>query len=278
MVTRQVIGGGATVSAKRAPQNDQARFSAAKRFETKVKEASDVVGLPGGRMLVVGDRSHKVEVLGRGGKSTTVELSGLTKGKASQFEGVTYDPVRKHLFLSREEARELWRYKWDPAQDDAPELDRRFDLKNLTGPSNKGVEGLAYLPAAHSPTGKPHLLAVKEGKPREVLLLSDGGKRRIASVVLDRTVMDVCKDFSAIAVDPSTGHVFIGSDESSSIAEVALELNGKRIEGRTVQVLQMRDDNGDPLARIEGVAFNNQGDLFVLTENDGALLRLKRQP
>jgi uncharacterized protein YjiK len=277
MIVRQVIGGNTTASAERVPGPKHAQFLPAKRIKTGVKEASDVVGLPDGRMLVVCDRSDKVVLLGRDGKATTLELPGLAKGKASQFEGVTYDPVRQHLFLSREEARELWCYHWDPAEDDAPELDCRIDLKNLTGPSNKGIEGLAYLPAAFSPTGKPHLLVVKEGKPREVLLFSDGGKKRIVKIELDRSIKDVCKDFSAITVDPTNGHVFIASDESSSIAEIALELKGKRIEGRTVQVLQMRDDSGEPLARIEGVAFNNQGDLFVLTENNGALLRLKRQ-
>ncbi|MDP1923048.1 MAG: SdiA-regulated domain-containing protein, partial [Myxococcales bacterium] len=202
------------------------------------------------------------------------KLPGLPSGN-SQLEGVAYDPVRHHLLVSREEKGEILRYEWDAGKDAAPKLEKTYKLK-LDGPSNKGVEGLAYLSGELSPTGRPQLLAAHEGSPRELLLLGDGGGGKPMKVDLEDQVKSVCKDFSAVAVDPKTGNVFISSDESSTVAQIELKRQGDKIVGRLVQSFPLRDKKDKPLERIEGLTFNEKGDLFVLTENDGALHKLKR--
>jgi len=239
-----------------------------------VKEASDVVALPGGKFLVVGDRADKVAIIDAEGKLTKLKLPGLPSGN-SQLEGVAYDPVRHHLLVSREEKGEILRYEWDAEKDAAPKLEKTYKLK-LDGPSNKGVEGLAYLSGELSPTGRPQLLAAHEGSPRELLLLGDGGGGKPMKVELEDQVKSVCKDFSAVAVDPKTGNVFISSDESSTVAQIELKRQGDKVVGRLVQSFPLRDKKDKPLERIEGLTFNDKGDLFVLTENDGALHKLKR--
>ena len=157
-------------------------------------------------------------------------------------------------------------------------LEKRIDLEGLKGPTNKGVEGLTYLPGEVSPTGEPQLLLAKEGKPRELLLIGDGGKaKKPLSVKLEREVLAVCRDFSAVTVDPRTGHLFLSSDESATVAQIKLVRDGDKIIGKLVQSFPLRDDKGKPLDRVEGLSFNEKGDLFVLTENNGKLHQLNRK-
>jgi uncharacterized protein YjiK len=261
---------------RRAADSAPARFEAGAQVSTGMTEASDVAVLPGGRFIVVGDRRDAACIVDATGKKELLELPGLKNGK-SQLEGVAYDPVRKHLFVSREESRELLRYEWDATKKGAvPVLEKTIDV-SAGGPSNKGIEGLAYLPQSVSPTGEPQLLLAKEGKPRELSLLGDGGKGKPLPIKLEKEVLAVCRDFSAATVDPRTGHLFVSSDESATVAQVRLVRDGDKVRGQLVQAIPMRSGKDKPLARIEGLTFNERGDLFVLTENDGKLHQLTRK-
>jgi len=257
-----------------APETGAARFELQGAFKTKMPEASDVCALPGGRFLVVGDRKDSAVLVDSDGKRTALKLPGLPNGN-SQLEGVAYDPVRHHLFVSREETRELLRYEWNPDKNAAPVLEKTFDL-SFGGPKNKGVEGLCYVPGDVSPTGTPQLLLAKEGKPRELSLIGDGGKGKPLPIKLEKEVYAVCRDFSAVAVDPKTGNLFVSSDESSTVAQIRLARDGDKVVGRLVQSFPLRTEKGKPLDRVEGLTFNAKGDLFVLTENDGQLHYLAR--
>lgn len=250
-----------------------ARFEPGGRTKTSVKEASDVAALPNGSFIVVSDTKDSLYVVDSKGKQHQLHLEGL-KG-ASELEGVTYDPVKGHLFVAREESHELFRYSWKGGTD-TPKLEKKLDV-DLKGPENKGIEGLAYLPEELSVTGQPQLLAVKEGKPRQLLMFADNGKGKPLEVELEKQVKDVMADFSAVAVDPKTGHIYLASDESSTIAQLRLVRDGHKVRALLVQVLPLRDENGKPLARIEGLTFNPRGDAFVLTENDGTLHELRRK-
>lgn len=251
-----------------------AKFEVAEKTKFPVKEASDVVSLPGGKFLIVGDRADTVGIVGADGKVQKLKLPGLPNGN-SQLEGVAYDPIRHHLLVSREEKGQILRYEWDAEKNVAPKLEKTFSVK-LDGPSNKGIEGLAYLPGELSPTGTPQLLAAHEGSPRELVLLGDGGGGKPQKIQLEDQVKSVCKDFSAVAVDPKTGNVFVSSDVSSTVAQLELKRDGNKLVARLVQSFPLRDKKDKPLERIEGLTFNEKGDLFVLTENDGALHKLKR--
>ncbi len=279
MVSRIGSGWGAAgVTAPRAGQKaSAARFVPKGRIDTGAKEASDVVALPGGRFLVAGDTSGALRIVEKDGRVTKLPLEGLPKHKPSQFEGVAYDPVARTLLLSREESRELVRYSWDANGTKAPSLEKIYDVKHLGGPKNKGLEGLAFLPGDASPTGSPQLLGTKEGKPRELVMFDAKGGKHPLEVKLDDRLKNVCSDFSAVAVDPKSGHVFISSDESSVVAELALTKKGDHLEATYVGSFPLKDEQGDPLPRIEGLTFDQKGDLFVLTENDGKLLKLARQ-
>jgi uncharacterized protein YjiK len=250
-----------------------ARFESASRINTSVKEASDVVALPGGLLGVVSDTKDSLYVIDKRGRERPIELEGI-KG-ASEFEGVAYDPERHHLFVSREERGQIYRYEWKGGSDE-PRLEKKIDV-DVEGPKNKGIEGLAYLPEKLSVTGQPQLLAVKEGNPRALLMFRDSGKGKPFEIDLEKQVKDLLRDFSAVAVDPKSGHIFLSSDESSVVAQVRLIRDGAKVRGRLIQALPLRDPKDKPLGRIEGITFSARGDLYVLTENDGALHELKRK-
>lgn len=257
---------------------EPARFEPAERIKTGIKEASDVVALPGGRFLIVGDTSSKVGVIDADGNVTKMELPGLPKKKPSEMEGVTYDPIRHNLIISREESREIYVYDWNPDKSRAPELKKKIDVKHLGGPTNKGIEGLAYLPREQSPWRVPVMLGVKEGNPRQLMMFDAGGSKSYTTVKLDPRIRDLCKDFSAVAVDPKTGHVYISSDASAVVVEIELKGSGQNVTATMIgDPFAIEDEKKKPLKRIEGLTFNEQGDLFVLTENDGDLLRLARK-
>ncbi|MFT3711471.1 MAG: SdiA-regulated domain-containing protein [Archangium sp.] len=261
------------------PESGAARFELSGQLKTKMPEASDVTALPGGRFLVVGDQKDAAYIVDSEGNRKKLELPGLKNGK-SQLEGVAYDPVRKQLFVSREEARELIRYDWDAMKkNDEPKYDKSIELKGDVsgGAKNKGVEGMVYVPAEVSPTGDPQLLLAKEGKPRELALVQDNGKGKPLPVKLEKEVLAVCRDFSAVALDPKTGNIFISSDESATVAQVKLSRDGDKVVGKLVQSFPLRDEKGKSIERVEGLTFNPKGDLFVLTENDGVLRQLSRK-
>lgn len=271
------VTGWSPAAPRRSPtETAAARFSPGPSLKTGMTEASDVAALPGGRFIVVGDRRDSASVVDADGKVTKLELPGLKNGQ-SQLEGVAYDPVRKHLFVAREESGELLRYEWDASKKNAPAvLEKTFEVRGK-GPSNKGLEGLAYLPADVSPTGQAQLLLAKEGKPRELSLVGDGGKGKPLPIKLEKEVLAVCRDFSAATVDPKTGHLFVSSDESAAVAQVRLVRDGDKVVGKLVQSIPLRDEKDKPLERVEGLSFNERGDLFVLTENDGKLHQLNRK-
>ncbi len=254
-----------------------ARFKLEGHSKVDIKEASDVVSLPGGAFIVVGDRSDSAEFISPTGKSSRFKLDGIKNG-FSGLEAVTYDPIRKALFVASEEKQELYRYALRFGEDGVPQatLEKTWDYK-LKGRDNKGVEGMAYLPGEFSPTGRPQLVMAKEGDPKMLVLLGDQGGDEPQEIDLDKTVKDACKDFSAIAVDPLSGRLFITSDASALLAEVKLSKKGGKIHADLVQALPLRDGDGDAFERVEGVTFDEKGNLFVLLENARKLYELRRK-
>ncbi|MGV3623334.1 MAG: SdiA-regulated domain-containing protein [Archangium sp.] len=271
----RVAGWSPVTTRRTSPEVSAARFELSGSLKTGMTEASDVTALPGGRFLVVGDKKDSATIVGADGKTTALKLPGLKNGR-SELEGVAWDPVKQHLFVSREESREVLRYEWDGNPKTEPKLEKTISL-DLGGASNKGVEGMAYLSGEVSPTGTPQLLLAKEGDPRELFLTGESGTGKPLPIKLEKEVAAVCRDFSATAIDPKTGHLFISSDESAAVAQVKLMRDGDKVIGKLVQSFPLRDAKGKALERVEGLSFNEKGDLFVLTENDGTLHQLSRR-
>lgn len=251
-----------------------AQFAPAGKQKVDLAEPSDVVCVPGGAFLIVGDLSDELLVLRADGTAARHNLQGV-KSHNSGLEAIAYDPDRQRLFVAAEERGLLVRFSFDPASGAAPVVEGKVTV-DLGGPANKGIEGMTWLPARHSPTGRPQLLLAKEQAPRLLALVEPDGSGAPQRVALPPALEDACRDFAALALDPRTGHVFIASEESATLAEVSLQKVGDGLSATLLAVTPLLSKRGKPLERAEGIAFDEQGDLFVLLENDAELLRFRR--
>jgi uncharacterized protein YjiK len=251
-----------------------ARFSAAGKTRIDLPEPSDVAYVAGGTFLIVGDLSDELLVLHGDGRTSRHPLQGV-KSTRSGMEAVAYDPERHRLFVAMEERGLLVRYSFDPASGREPEVEEKIPL-DLGGPANKGVEGLTWLAAAHSPTGTPQLMLAKEQDPHALALLEADGTGSPRRIELPAGLAQGLRDFAALALDPRTGHVFVASQESATIAELSLAATGSGIAAALLAVTPLLSKKGKPFERVEGIAFDDQGDLHVLLENEGELHRMQR--
>ncbi len=251
-------------------------------IDVRIREPSDVTPLPRGDLFVVSDLERAGVLVKRDGTCARVDLGAAADGE-SGFEAVAYDARRKRLFIVREEHHELVVLHWAGTAASRPRRVRGGGKLPAFGRSkkkhgkrtNKGIEGMACLPAAHSPTGEAHLVLAQEAKPRALVLLDADGSGEPTEIALDKAILEACADFSGLAVDPISGHVFICSDESSTVAEVVLDGGGEP-HGELVAVTRLRDRRGKRFERVEGVAIDEAGDLFVLQENERVLWRFVR--
>ena len=250
------------------------RFRAVSHVAVEIKEPSDVTALPGGGFLVVGDQSDNLLVVWRDGSSAKFDLKGVNGGD-SGLEAIAFDASAKRLFVSEEEKRTIRRYRFDPANPAAPELEEKI-VVDLGGDANKGIEGMCHLPASHSPTGQPQLVIAKERGPRLLALLPATGIGPLRPIPLPKGLKGGCPDFAALAVDPLTGHLFVASEESSSLAEIEVGSESGAIVTALVGVTPLLDAGRHPFPRVEGITFNEAGDLFVLLEDRRELHRLER--
>lgn len=259
----------------------KAKFVASEALELSVSEPSDVVTLPDGRLLVVSDTGHKVEIISANGDSHVIHLEGLRKGKdkPSGLEAACFDPEEGRLYVCQEETNQLFRYNVGidlsalAGHTLALDKERLVDLPGGLG--NKGVEGMAFLPAAHSPTGRSQILIAKEGDPVSLWMLSKGGKGPIQSIELDPKLKRQLTDFSGLCVHPTTGRIFVCSDESAAVCEFKLELKNGTLRADIIGIAKLRDEHGDPLQRVEGITFDHEGKLCIVIENAAELLRME---
>jgi len=230
---------------------------------TGVEEASDLALLPDGSFITISDTQKELSITDRDGETTVYELDGI-KGKTTGFEAVTFDPERQHYLVVSEDKAKMYRY------DSNLELLDKIDI-DIDGSDNKGVEGMTYLPANGSPTGKPMLLLAKEGKPKELHLLDPSGDGKLQQLELDSALKGALGDFSGLAYDPVSKHVFVASEESAMLAEV--EITGSK--ARLISTHPLVDASGNALERVEGIACDKDG-VYALTENDGLIHRYSR--
>ena len=261
--------------------NEGVAFLRGRTTDVDIDEPSDVTVLRRGDLFVVSDVESTGILMTREGESARVEIAGVGD-EESGFEAVAYDAKRQRLFVVREERHELAILRWAGTAATSTEL---LEVRKLPSigrtkgksrkKSNKGIEGMAWLPSRHSPTGKAHLILAKEAKPRALVLLDADGKGEPWEIPLERSIDKACADFSGLAVDPISGHVFLCSDESSTIAEIALH-GGREPHGDLVAVTELRDRRGKRFDRVEGIAIDEDGRLFVLQENKRVLWSYER--
>jgi uncharacterized protein YjiK len=130
---------------------------------------------------------------------------------------------------------------------------------------NKGFEGLAFAPAAVSPTRRDALVAVHEGKPRRVGVFALPGLGQTHDLRLPAAAKDALADLADVAVDPVTGLLVLLSEESRRLA--VCDVEGDELVLRALTDVRTRDG-----ARPEGVTFATPSRLLVVTEGPATLV------
>ena len=152
-------------------------------------------------------------------------------------------------------------------------------LPCLGASANKGWEGIDVLPGRFSPTGEDCLVAVHEGFPRRIGIFSLPEVEEIEILTPPASALKRLSDISDIAVHPTTGHLFLLSDESRSIVEMSLKTSlsagpGGLLESTQLQTLGHYKLPLGNSRKPEGLSFSGTNTLWVACDGNKDLLEI----
>ena len=127
---------------------------------------------------------------------------------------------------------------------------------------NKGWEGVSFLRR----DGAAHLVLTHEREPMAVGVFALPDLRPVALVALDGAFEALIEDVADVAVCPSTGHLFLLSDQSERVVEARLLPEGAL---EPVAAFDLALDGEKP----EGIAFESPERLVIVTDASARLLR-----
>ncbi len=174
-----------------------------------------------------------------------------------------------NMAITDERRRTLSIFKLRPLTIELRAIDtREFDL-GFAGSGNKGFEGIAWDPA------QQRLLLGKERSPTALFSWSSDGtpglEGKMEPLPSDRLYM---RNLSALSVDPRTGHSLVLSAQS----KLLLELDE---QGEPVSFISLYAGmNGlhESIPRAEGVAIDEQGTIYMVSEPNLFYVFRKEQP
>ena len=149
-----------------------------------------------------------------------------------------------------------------------PTVRRTGVLRRPGSRANKGFEGVAFLPARHTPTRRDALVAVHEHRPRRVCVFSLPDLRQTHDLKLPPAAKDALDDLADVAVDPVTGLLVLLSEASRRLAVMRLDDDG-------LQLVSTFDLPLPGKERPEGLAYLSRGRLAVVTEGPARLIELR---
>jgi uncharacterized protein YjiK len=132
---------------------------------------------------------------------------------------------------------------------------------------NKGLEGLAFLPARLSPSRRASLVAVHEGKPRRVGIFALPDLELTHHLKLPDEAKRLLRDLADVTVDPVTGDLLLLSDQSRRIVRA-------RIVGSRLIVCESYDLPLGRKEKPEGLTFASSSRLLIVTDDAAKLLEM----
>lgn len=173
---------------------------------------------------------------------------------AANLEGVTtLEDGRMAIVDERQRRLSLF-----TLTDATQELDANtFEHHDLGFPDagNKGFEGIAWDPR------RQRLILSKERDPAALFTLASDG-HGITGKLEPFPVKQLVIDYSAVAVDPRSGHLLALSDQSHTLVELTAE-------GQPVSFISLRrglHGLDATLEQPEGVALDDDGNLYLIGE------------
>jgi uncharacterized protein YjiK len=232
-----------------------------------VPSASAVAPLGGGLYLIVNDD----EGLFLAGGPRPIRLRDVEEHEAlGDLESVCVSDDGAHAYAVSEESGEVFSFEVQRTPGSARlapgvrlgEIERPGDKKN------KGWEGVAFLPAGFAEGWPSALVVAHEGKPMALGFYALPDLRELHFVDLDDTLDGLLGDVADVTLCPRTGHLFLLSDQSHRIVEA-------RISPSEVELLASFDLTLDDDEKPEGIAFETEDVLVVVTDHSSQMLRFR---
>ena len=235
------------------------RLHSEQEFRLGVPEASGVAPLADGRFLVADDELG-LHLCTRDGDARP--LSPRIRG---DLEGVCIAPDGKTVCVLCEKRGTVWLAELD--NDELSQVRTLGTLPRL-GERNRGWEGICF--ATHHWYSGRALLASHQRNPQLLGLFALPNLAEVARFELPKhkRLRKSLRDLNDLAIHPSSGHVFVLSGRGGMVAELAL------VEG-TLQVVKLWRVETDKRAVPEGLGFDQQGRLWLVTDGQGRLRQLR---
>lgn len=227
------------------------RLTQGRSTKLAMRGASAVAAVPGTMFLAEDDEG----IYRLHGGHLTLWAAGELHAALCDLEGIALDPAGGRLYALAEESGALVSLATRGSG-------RVREVGLIPRPgrrTNKGYEGLAFLPSAHSPNGRPSLVAVHEGKPRRVCIFRLTDLAQTHDLKLPPEAKALLGDLADVTVDPVSGAMLLLSEESRRIA--VCRLSGDRLELESVTDIRVSEDE-----RPEGIDFVTRDRLVVVTE------------
>jgi uncharacterized protein YjiK len=236
------------------------------KIAVDLKEPSELVFDRRGAMLVVGAKDHILRIDGNEVKK--IELPKL--GKEVDIEAIAYDPATDRIFISDEKASMLHAYSLEGT--------KATWLHSGPGSSDtdKGIEGLAFLPAS-AVDGRERLLALYEHGNQIAVYDPEDLETPIQFLTLPAEAQTILADLAGCGVDPETGALVILSQESARAASFAISVEDGELELTFRGEVILADFGETRERKLEGMAFDEKGDLYIESEIEKAVYRLERE-
>ncbi|MFZ6045882.1 SdiA-regulated domain-containing protein [Pseudomonas sp. CR3202] len=216
-------------------------------------ETSDLAYNPvtGTLFTVTGKSPTLVELSREGEVLRKIPLKGFSNPEGvAVLEG-------GHVAVTDERRRTLSIFELDPQTREltagsTPEFDLGFPDSG-----NKGFEGIAWDPA------KGRLILGKERSPVALFSLGSDGNDALDEVLRPLPSYGLgMRNLSALSVDPRTGHLLVLSAQSNLLLE--LDEQGEPVS--FISLLGGMNGLESRIPRAEGVAMDESGDIYVISE------------
>jgi uncharacterized protein YjiK len=224
---------------------------------------SGIVHLPTGQTLVINDDKGVYEV--RPGEEPRLLF------KLKDGEGITVDAKGQYLYALEEKSRRV--HKLEVRSDAKGRLalrdtDASKKLPKLKGQSNTSWEGICFLPKELVGGQSDCLVCVHEGSPRRIGIYELPDLHHGVTLKLPKGAKDLLPDLADITVEPKTGHLFVVSDRSRMVVELAIVRRSKTatqgvLESVELQVVSSIDLPISADKKPEGLHFDEKGRLWV---------------
>lgn len=218
------------------------------------QEASDLAYNPVTRTLftVTGKKPLLAELSLTGDVLRVIPLLGM-----SNPEGVAV-LENGNVAVTDERKNSLTIFHVDPqTRELSTEKLASFDL-GPRGKKNKGIEGIAWDPRQH------RLVLGQERDPLALFSLPSDGGPSVSGALQPLASELLMTNVSALSIDPRTGHTLVLSAESHLLLE--LDEKGKPVS--FISLLGGLNGLHEKIPRAEGVAIDDQGTIYMVSEPD----------